>query len=251
MRGMPFVPLDPQWIAESPAFQSSNPAVVRACLKLLSYAWTAVPAGTVPVHFKSLAGICGLSEEEVAEHHDDLFEGWVLVSGRMQFPPMYAVCERISSRYKDVLANLADQSAVVMQAPEEFELTATEAAPSATKGKRRLPKGWSVSPDLSMWLTANGYTDPMDINFVTEKFTSHFRATGELRQSWDDSFRNFVMKENRLNLPSSRIRVNGSHGSGASRAQRFGSAGVAAEIHNGSALAAAAQRAAERQQRHG
>jgi len=246
MRGMPYVPLDPQWIAESPAFHSSNPQVVRACLNLLTYAWAAVPAGTVPAGFKALASITGLSEQDLGESHDDLFQGWELIDGRMRFLPMYAVCDRVSARYGDVLSKLADQGVAVMQAPEEFELVAEEVAPQ-TKGRTKLPNTWKVSPDLMVWLRSKDYTAPEDIEFVTEKFMSHFRATGELRSRWDDSFRNFVLKENVMNLPSRRLRPLQSGAQGSSRANRFGSAGVAAQAHNGSVLAAAAERAGLRE----
>ncbi|CAN0083554.1 unnamed protein product [Phaeothamnion confervicola] len=246
MRGMSYVPLDPQWMTESPAFQSGNPALVRAFVKLLTYAWQAVPAGTVPSSFRVIGDICGLTEQQVGDHHAELFEGWELHEGRLRFMPLYALCGRVSARYADVLGQLQDQAAGVMQAPEEFELRAPEVVTSAKKGKHRLPKDWKPSERLRQWLSEHDFITPEDCEFIVEKFTSHFHANGEMRLNWDDSFRNYALKENRLNLPSRRLRMPPVSGAGGGRAARFGAAGVASQAHNASVLSGAAQRAGHR-----
>jgi hypothetical protein len=231
MRGLPYVPLDPQWLAESPAFVSSNPKLVRAVLRLLTHAWSSVPAGTLPTSFLALANIANLTEMEVGEHHEELFHGWELVEGRLRFLPMSSLCERISARYGDTLSTIADQSAAVMQSPEDFVLTPSEVT-RQTKGKRRLPKNWQPSVELRQWMVVNGFEDVRDQEFVLSKFTSYHLSKGDLMLDWDQAFQNFALKENRNGLPSNASRLPLMQFSPGSRAARFGTAGTQAREHN-------------------
>lgn len=243
MKGLPLVPLDPQWLMESPAFLSHNPQVVRATIKLIAYAWQARPAGTVPVSFRALAEITGLSEQEVGDHHGEIFDGWEQRDGRLCFLPLIALCGRVSARYGDVLEALQDQGAAVMQAPEEFELQPPEVVTSSRKGKHKLPKDWRPTPELLDWLRSHDFHVPEDVEFITEKFTSHYWANGEMRVRWDEAFRNFALRENRMNLPSRRMRPSPAFPAAGSRAARFGAAGFTSQAHNNSVLAGAAARA--------
>lgn len=241
MKGLPYVPLDPQWLAESPAFVSSNPRLVRAVLRLLAHAWNSVPAGTLPTSFAALANIANLTELEIGDHHEDLFHGWALVGGRLRFEPMCSLCERISVRYADALTTIADQAAAVIQSPEDFVLTPTEVS-SPIKGKHRLPKGWRLSDLLRTWLLANGLSDPLDHEFIVNKFTSHYRSKGDLMMDWDQAFQNFALKENRNGLPSYKSKLPPFQVAPGSRAARFGEAGQQAREHNNSVFDRAASR---------
>jgi hypothetical protein len=246
MKGLPYVPLDPLWLSESPAFHSQDPAVVRALFSLFAHAWSAAPAGTVPSSLRTLAGITGLSDEDLHAHYDELFEGWVIQEGRMVFAPMRELCSRIAERYRDTLADLQAQAAATVQAPEEFVLTPPEVA-SKAKGKHLLPKGWQAGPTLRAWLEANGFGHPADLDFILEKFMNYHRSRGERMLDWDAAARTFAMKENKNNLPSRQQLAQGSGVGGVSRSARFGSAGQSAVIHNTNVLAQAASRARMRE----
>lgn len=251
MKGLPFVPVDPLWLSESPAYHSDNPAVVRAVFALLAHAWTAVPAGTVPSSLRTIAGITGLSEQDLHQHYEDLFEGWVLKDGRMVFTAMHELCIRIADRYKDTLCDLQAQSAATVQAPEEFTLTPPEVG-SKVKGKHLLPKNWQPSPELREWYAANGYSHPEDLAFIVEKFINHHRAHGERLLNWDAAARSFAMRENKNFLPSRQGHAPSLVQGGLTRSARFGTAGQSAVIHNSNVLAAAASRAKQREGvRHG
>lgn len=231
MKGLPYVPLDPQWLAESPAFASSNPRLVRAVMRLLAHAWGSSPAGSLPSSFTMLANISNLTEVEIGEHHDDLFSGWTLKDGRLYFTPMSALCERISARYGDTLASIADQAAAVIQSPEDFVLTPTEVS-SPAKGKHRIPKGWRLTDALRVWLIAHGFPTEQDHDFIVTKFTSHYRSRGEMMLDWDQAFQNYALKENRSGLPSNASRLPPFAAAPGSRAARFGNAGQVAREHN-------------------
>jgi len=200
-----------------------------------------VPAGTLPTSFAALANIANLTELEVGEHHEDLFQGWSLVAGRLQFEPMRSLCERISARYSDALAAISDQAAAVIQSPEDFVLTPTEVS-SPLKGKHRIPKAWRLTDSLRAWLASNGIPAPQDHDFIVNKFTSHYRSKGDLMMDWDQAFQNFALKESRFGLPSNAARVPSFQAIAGSRAARFGAAGQQAREHNDSVFDRAAGR---------
>ena len=243
MQSLPYVPLDPQWLAESPAWRSGDSRVVRAYIRLLTYAWNAQPAGTVPAGFRQLVEISGLDEETLGECHGDLLEGWILENGRYRFDSMFELRARISARFADAFEAMADQAAAVVQGPEHFDLV-SETPSAAKKGKHRLPKSWTLSPDLKAWCGSIGFATDDDIAFVVEKFTSHYYANAALMLNWDAAFRNFALKEDRRNLPSF-VRKTPNYGA-PSRASRYGSAGASASAHNTSVINSALRRGAAR-----
>ena len=201
MKGLPFTPIDPCWLLESPAFTSDNPRLVRASLKLLNYAWRSVPAGSIPAAFRSIAAICELNEVEIGEHYDDLTQGWELRGERLHHVQMSALCERIAAKYSETLSDLADQASAVMQAPEEFELTPPDMT-HRNKGKRFLPDNFAITPDRKLWMSANGISTDEDQDFVFQKFVTWARGSGQKYIDWDSTFKNFALKENRFLLPS-------------------------------------------------
>jgi hypothetical protein len=244
MKGLPYVPLDPSWLEESAAFQSENPRVVRALLKLLAYAWNATPAASIPTDFRVIASVTGLTEIEVGDHHASLFAGWTLRDGRLHFDKMFSICERIQSRFADTLQSLAEQAAAVIQSPEDFNLAPQEFV-SASKGRRILPKNWGLNPNLRDWLTANDFSTEEDVAFIVQKFITHYRSVGGKMLDWDQAFQNFCLKENRRNLPSNMTRSLVTAGAIPSRMARYGAAGVAAGMHNQDVMAAAHRRREE------
>jgi len=239
MTGMPYVPLDPQWVLASPAFHSRNHGVVKAVTLLLVSAWQGTPAGSVPASFRQLAAITGLSEAELADSHEDLFEGWVLRDARLHFPPMSALCERVSSRFADVMQSVADQAAAVIQAPEEFTLEVQEVS-STRRGKHLLPKDWQLGRDMRDYMASNGLPEQFGQDFVATKFTTHYRSKGIAMQKWDQAFQNFFLKEDLSRVPrrvpDQAVQIS------SSRANRFGSAGIAAQEHNNAMLRDAVMR---------
>lgn len=233
MKGLPYLPLDPMWLAESPAFASGDARLVRAFLRLLAHAWQATPAGSVPSAFGPLATITQLNESEVGEHHDDLFHGWTLFNGRLCFGPLTALCERISARHAEPLRAISDTAAAVVQGPDEFVLTPT-APVSARKGKHRLAKDWRISAEQRAWLSVNGFPDEQDHDFIAAKFSSHYHSKGEPMINWDAAFQNFALKENKSGLPSNSSRLPAFSPAAGSRAARFGAAGQQTRQHNDS-----------------
>lgn len=206
MKGLPFVPMDESWLLENRAFLSGNPRLVRAVPKLLMYAWRAQPAGSIPSDMQRIGSLCGLTDEEVGEHFDDLLAGWTIREGRYFHVGMSTLCERIASRFPEVLENLEAQAAAVVQAPEEFEL-APPVVEARTKGKRLLPKDFGLTPDLRLWLQAHGFEGEDDFGFVMEKFKTHYQRSSEKMTNWDAAFKNFALKENKNYLPSRQARV--------------------------------------------
>jgi hypothetical protein len=235
MKGLPFTPFDAAWILESRAFLSDDPRIVRAVSRMLFYAWLAVPAASVPADAQRLANASGLTPEEVTEHWTELTDGWTMREGRLFHDEMSALCERIANRFPDLLELMGTQAAAMVQAPEDFELTAPTVE-SRTKGRRLLPRDWALTPQLRLWLKAQGIVDEQDQNFVTEKFITHFRRTNEKMNDWESAFKNFALKEDHRRLPSATrvVPLVGAGGAPGSRAERFGSAGrgEAAVNHN-------------------
>lgn len=201
MRALPFVPWDPTWVLENRAFLSGDARLVRAVPKLLMYAWHAEPAASIPGDMQRIGALCGLTDAEVGQHFDDLLEGWAMRDGRYFHVAMAALSERIAAKFGDVLENLADQAAAVVQAPEEFELT-PPVVESRTKGRRLLPKDFGLTTELRAWLQANGFEGEADFNFIMEKFKTHAQKDSQKANNWDAAFKNFALKENKRYLPS-------------------------------------------------
>lgn len=242
MQGLPYVPLDPNWICESTAFLSEDPKVVRALMRLIIRAWQSVPAGSVPADFRSVASITGLSEIDVGEHYEDLFSGWLLKEGRMHHILMSGLCDRISVKFKDSFDSLLDQSAAIIQSPEDFVLS-SPVVESSRKGKKLIPKSWKVSPELRVWATQNGYATESDIDFIEVKFTSYYGSKAVMMADFDLAFKNFALREDRTRLPSALV-ATPAFGAG-SRSSRFGSAGSSSLAHNESVFSASRERRAE------
>lgn len=245
MAALPFTPIDPAWILESRAFLSGNARLVRAVSLMLFYAWKATPAGSVPPDAQRLASLCSLTDAEVSEHWEDLTDGWTLRDGRLFHDAMSALCERVAARFPDLLDVMAAQAAAIVQAPEEFELTAPTVE-SRTKGRRLLPRDWALTPELVLWLKAQGIDDEADQNFIAEKFKTHYQKSSEKLNDWTAAFKNFALKEDRRRLPSASrvVPLVAAAGVGA-RASRYGSAAAGAQsvAHNRDVLRGGGSRA--------
>jgi hypothetical protein len=245
MKGLSYVPIDPAWLAESRAFHSSNPKLVRAPLLMLMHAWQAEPAGSIPADMQRMGAICGLTDIEVGEHYDALTDGWVLREGRFHHEKLADLCARMHEKFADALGRLADQAAAVVQSPEEFELTAPEME-SRTKGRRLIPSNFGITPKREAWLISKGFRTVEDREFILEKFVTNAKRSNAMWNNWDAAFENFALKEDMRHLPSNGNTVVPLVGVAGfqSRASRFGSAqrGEAAVDHNQTMMAAAAGR---------
>jgi hypothetical protein len=226
MQGLPYTPIDPHWLTESSAFLSDDPKLVRASVRLLNAAWRGEPAGSVPADMLRLGEVCGLSAVEVGEHYEELTEGFELRNGRMHHVKMSALCARIGEKFGDVIAKLADQAAAVVQAPEEFELTAP-VVEARTKGRRQIPAGFGRTPDRDKFMASKGFASDEDKDFMMEKFVLHCKSNNEMFNDWDSAFKKFAMKEDLRNIPSRKNQVPlVNHSSSfSSRAARFGGRG--------------------------
>jgi hypothetical protein len=241
MKGFAYTPIDPSWLMESAAFLSDNPKVVRAAVRLLNTAWAAEPAGSVPADHLRLGAACGLTSAEVGEHYESLTEGYELRGGRLHHIKMSELCGRIAEKFGDVIERLADQAAALPQSPEDFALEAPKAE-SRTKGRRLLPSNFGRTPSLDAFLTAHGFETDADKDFIVEKFVLHSKKGSDKWNDWDAAFKNFAMKEDRRNLPSSRgatvVPLMHTHGFGG-RAGRYGNGGETAANLNASRMAQA------------
>jgi len=100
MAAVPCLPLQGAWLLESPAFQSTEPAVVRAAFLMLERAWSATPAGTLPANPTVLAPMLGLTEHQLATNFEALSAGWTLADGRFVHEGMYALANPHKDKVK-------------------------------------------------------------------------------------------------------------------------------------------------------
>lgn len=240
LKALPYVPLDPQWLVESAAFHSPKADVVRAIVNMLSYAWRATPAGTIPADFEGIARISGLDAIAVGEHYDALTAGWELRGDRLHHVQMCELAARIAAVHGETLERWGDQAAVVMQSPEDFMLTCQgpEETSARTKGRHLLPPTFTLTDTRRAWManSAVKIVDPADQDFVFEKFRSGALRDNSKFNNWDMAFENYVLKENLRNLPSRQGLVPLVTPGVSGRVGRFGSRGAVAENHNVSVM---------------
>lgn len=221
MIGLPYTPLDPLWLSESPAFHSKDAEIVRASLKMLMYAWKASPPATLPSSFRLLSEITGMSELKLSENFAELSVGWELVDERLSHVKMAALCRRLGNKFGDAIQSAADASALAVQDVDGFELVSPEPLPSKNKGLRALPAAWVVTEELRKQFALVGINDADDQLFVEQQFRDWVKSKSVRRHDWDGTFRNFVANADHRNLPSRRRDVP-IQSNGMGRAGRFG-----------------------------
>lgn len=242
MAGLGYVAIAPRWLMESEAFHHGDGRVVRAAFLMLQSAWQAEPAGSIGSSFKAISRASGLSEVEVGEHYETLTAGWELRGERLCHLGMSALCERLASRFGPVLEQIELQSAILPQAPEDFELSCPEPVSRRTKGRHRLPADFRISDRMRQHMISEGFVTEEDQEWIFNLHKSWAQSSAVMRNDWEASLENFVSKEPKRNIPS-RAKASDSAIALVSRVparpNRFGLAGQSSRDHNQSVLAAA------------
>ncbi len=239
MMGMGYVAIEPQWLMESEAFHHADARIVRAAYLMLQSAWQSRPAGSIGSSFKAIARVCNLSEAEVGEHYEVLTAGWELRGERLCHLGMSGLCERLARRFGPVLEQLALQSAVAVQAPEDFELACPEPVSRRTKGRHKLPPNFCITAEMRQHMIREGFVTEEDQQWIFNLHKSWAESSGVMRNNWEASLENFVSKEPKRNIPSRARSEAVPLLSRPARPNRFGLSGLASRDHNQSVMAAA------------
>ncbi len=249
MMGLGYVPIEPQWLMESDAFHHGNPRVVRAAYLMLQTAWSSRPAGSVVASYAAIARACNLTETEVGEHYDALTAGWELRGERLCHIGMSDLCERLAQRFGPVLEQIALQAALVVQDPDDFELSSPEPTSRRTKGRHRIPANFCISPQMRQHMINEGFVTEEDQEWIFKLHKSWAESSGVMRNNWEASLENFVSKEPKRNIPSRAKSEVVPLLARTTRTNRFGLSGGTAHVHNESVMQAA--RSQRPEVRHG
>lgn len=117
---MTHVPIQSAWFTRLPAFQSSDPRIVRGCINMLMSAFHSVPCGSLPNTLEGIASAAHLSTEEARENLDVLTKGWKSNEEVIVFQPLYDMGQRMKTDYGDALTQLQDSAALAIAAPDLF-----------------------------------------------------------------------------------------------------------------------------------
>lgn len=200
MQPISSLPLSVAEIDQMVAFSSAEPQTVRALLYLLDAAWRSDVPGTLSSNLDGLARVSRLSEEQLQSRWDTLFDGWVLrEDGRLAYPKLCEVWERMTQHYGDALRRL-ELAVLVMQAdgrsasPEAFDLIspAPEVKSSPTKGKRLYPNDFQPNETSREAMARAGYHTPEEAQWLLGRFADYGKAQRRMYADWQATFRNFL-----------------------------------------------------------
>lgn len=207
---MTHVPLQPHWLVQLPAFQSSDARIVRAGLHMLLAAFHGQPAGTLPCTPEAIATASHLSVQEVHENFKLLISGWKKSKDTISFEPMAQMAMRLSTDYGEALRQLQDSVSVAIAAPDLFnsELLPTQglALESQVSGKtlekardmlgqtktlRLLPEDCVITPQIREILVQNHFTADVHEE-IWEMFVDYHKSNGIRSANWTSHFRNWL-----------------------------------------------------------
>ena len=194
--GLPYLPLNPAWVQESPCFLSGDASLVRAGINMLVAAWRNAPKTSIPSSYPSLSLITGLPEASIASAFPALVYGWELHEGRLVHVEMQKFCDALWARHGEGLAHFVIDAAAVAQAPEEFELVGDEPVSSRTKGRRRLTPQWSPSQKSMVKLEAMGFNQDQCAAIIS-KMRNWADSGAVMKNDWDATLMIFADREPR------------------------------------------------------
>jgi hypothetical protein len=193
---LPFMPLDPAWIEQHPAFCHDDPRLAKAALQLLFAAWRGVPAGSIPSSQAYVAQATGLPREVVAQHFVLLTEGFFLgEDGRLHHGPLAQVTSALTDRYGKEIEQYGYAMAMAAQDPEEFAVAGVEArSAKKPRGMTLIPRdfGWQYLPGMEEFLEANGYPAANQRKWLMQEFMDYCSSRGIKSRDWAAEFRRFA-----------------------------------------------------------
>lgn len=213
MSMMTHVPLQPHWLVQLPAFQSSEAAVVRGCLNMLVAAFYGQPCGTLPDDPAGLATAAALPADALVEHYKLLTAGWKKTKGRITFEPMAQMGQRLNAEYGHALQRLQDGVAVAIAAPDLFNtellpaqgVALQEQVTGKTKqladdllGQRKvprlLPENTPITESIREALVEQGFL-PTRHEEVWQMFKDRHHSQGTRSANWVAEFRHWLRNQ--------------------------------------------------------
>lgn len=190
---LPFLPISPSVLAESPFFLSKDARIVRAGFFMLDAAWRADLPGSIPSSFEALALITRLPEELVADNYVLLTAGWELEGGRLHHLQMEAIAESVQERFGAQLAVVAESAILACQGGSvEFELMPSTEVAKKKKGKHALPKDFLMDKATLERAAAEGFTTEETMTWLKHQFTDYAHSKDVRMANWQATCRNFL-----------------------------------------------------------
>lgn len=211
------VPLQPQWLMHLPAFQSRDPALVRAAIHLLCSAFYSERCGTIPSTPESIATAAHLSVEQAISNFDVLTAGWKVnkrSSGNtMTFEPMADMAKRFDADFGDALQSLQDRAVAALSSPdlastELMEVQSSAVLAGATKEKiegaiqdtrllKTLPENAQLTPDMKKYILEKGFGESY-FSDIWALFYNYHRSKRTTSASWESEFKIWLLNQLRF-----------------------------------------------------
>jgi hypothetical protein len=193
MTALPALPLTED-LLEHPAFVSGDAALVRAHIRLLRRAWLSRPAATLPVDEMLLADAAGLPVDAFRAARLLLLSGWEPDGrGRLKHPALAERAYAIWNRHGDALEQIAADIAAISAEPDSFELVAPGVDATRRRGKRLLPRNFTIAPAVRGYSKERGFSEEQ-LQTLFDSFRSNAAAKDWKYADWDAAFRNFIEK---------------------------------------------------------
>ena len=194
----PYTPIPVAELAEGALFQSPNARLVRAGFWMLQEAWRSVTPGSLSSSFTAIASASRLTEAEVAEHYALLTEGWSIRSdSRLYHDRMSELIDAIDERFGDELMVMRESCAVLMQAPQHFELMPSERVAAAKRkrvkgGECKYPKEFALDTTSQASIIALGYINPEHQEWIFQQFRDYATRRNVKNVDWQAAFRTYA-----------------------------------------------------------
>lgn len=193
---LPFMPFNPAWVEQHPAFSADNPRLALGALSLLFAAWRGLPAGSIPSSHAYLVKATGLSLSEVSESYVLLTDGFTIQEdGRLHHDGLAKICSDMTRLYGKEIESYAVASVMAAQDPEQFGMATFEASVArAPRGKTALPKDFSYDmyPGLLDWVVENfGFKAKNQQIWLLTRFKDHCASKDVRSKDFAAEFRGF------------------------------------------------------------
>jgi hypothetical protein len=197
---LPYMPLDPSWIEQSPAFSHEDASLAKAAMRLLLAAWRGAPCGSIPNSKAYIAQASGVDLVRVDELLQIIAFGFEpREDGRLYHMGIFGLSQKMSERYGSELESFALAHAMASQDPESFSLINLDAASKkAPRGKTLIPRTFgfeTCKDDLRGWCSSNGYPTDEDQIYIMERFLDYANGRGDKQKDWGATFRTYARNE--------------------------------------------------------
>lgn len=201
-----FVCFQPSWLLRLAAFQSSDPAIVRASINMLIHAFQNDPCGTLPNTQEAIASATGLSVDAVKSNLKTLTTGWKAVKGVLHFEPMEKMAKGFVQDYGNALNRLQMGAVTAMAAPDLFNtelmldqgdallgtalgktLDKAEDALKKTKALRFFPEGARPTRSILLAMSEKGLSED-DVNEMWKRFENYNISRNKQSADWGREF---------------------------------------------------------------